>query len=186
MDKTEYKQKLDSILADGQKFRKINRNQTNELKIEVNKLIKMANQNNKQPLIKPITGEYNPGYLYGTVKIHKFNNPLRPIISEVTRPAHNTAKEFNNIITLYLPAKYQINSSNDFPRLLYPTHYTPHWHPSFIRCWILFTNAPVLKTIDIICDCVDKHPVIPPPPIPKDIMKKIARRLHNHVPIYPH
>ena len=71
LDKNEYKQKLDLILSDTQKFKRITRNPINELKIEVKKLIKKVNLGSKQYIIKPITGEYSHGYLYGTVKIHQ-------------------------------------------------------------------------------------------------------------------
>ena len=102
LDKNEYKQKLDLILSDTHKFKRITRNPINELKIEVNKLIKKVNPGSKQYIIKPITGEYSARYLYGTVKIHKPNNPLRPIISQITTPTYDTAKELNSIITLLM------------------------------------------------------------------------------------
>ncbi|XP_076061216.1 uncharacterized protein LOC143036996 [Oratosquilla oratoria] len=37
----------------------------------------------------------------------------------------------------------------------------------------LFTNIPVLRTTDIILDYVYHHPVLPPPRIPKNVMKKM-------------
>ena len=81
LDKTEYKEKLDTILGDTTKFKSISRNPVSDLKIQVNKLIKTANQQNGHKLFTPIIGEYKPGYIYGTVKTHKDRNPLRPIIS---------------------------------------------------------------------------------------------------------
>ena len=72
-----------------------------------------------------------------------------------------TAKELNNIITPYLPAKYHIRSTDDFLSILRTTRLTDILASLDVES--LFTNVPVLKTIDIICDCVYKHPVIPPP-----------------------
>ena len=99
MDRTEYKEKLDSILSDTEKFKHITRNPVNDLKIKVNKIIKEINKSQPNQLFQPITGEYKPGYLYGTVKTHKANNPLRPIIFQVTAPTHRIAKAINSSIS---------------------------------------------------------------------------------------
>ena len=81
MDRSEYKAKLDVILQDEQKFTRITVNPIASLKTKVNKIIKAINEGQQQKIFNPIVGEYKPGYLYGTVKIHKRNNPLRPIIA---------------------------------------------------------------------------------------------------------
>ena len=120
--RTEYKTKLNVIINDRSKFQPITRNPTatlvNKL-IEVNKLIAAVNKNQPSKILTPIVGEFSPGYLYGTVKTHKANNPLRPIISQVTTPTYHTAKQLNNIITPYLPAKYQVNSTDNFISILH-------------------------------------------------------------------
>jgi hypothetical protein len=112
MDKSEYKNKLDHILSNRNKFERITRNPVAALKTEVNKLIAAANRGNEQPILKPIVGEYSTGYIYGTVKIHKPGNPLRPIISQVSAPTYETAKQINNIITPYLPTGQIPNQLN--------------------------------------------------------------------------
>ena len=80
LNKTDYANKLDAILHDTNKFTKINRNPINNLKIEVNKLISHINKQNTTKILNPIIGKFSPGCIYGTVKIHKDGNPLRPII----------------------------------------------------------------------------------------------------------
>ena len=37
----------------------------------------------------------------------------------------------------------------------------------------LFTNVPVNRTINIICDKVYNHPNLPPPPSPRNVLKKL-------------
>ena len=99
MDRDEYKQKLDSILSASDKFTVQTRNPTLPLKVKLNKLIKSANEQSKDKIFKPISGEYRPGYIYGTVKTHKPNNPLRPIISQIPTPVYETAKTLNSLIS---------------------------------------------------------------------------------------
>ena len=81
MDRTEYSEKLHSIISDESKFKQLTRNPISDLKTKVNSLINAANEFCHEKLLKPIVGEYKPGYVYGTIKTHKPGNPLRPIIS---------------------------------------------------------------------------------------------------------
>ena len=104
-------------------------------------------------------GEFSPEYLYGTVKTHKANNPLRPIISQVTTPTYHTAKQLNNIITPYLPAKYQVNSTDDFISILHTIR--PSGIIASFDVDSLFTNVTVTETIDIICHNFYQHQTLP-------------------------
>ena len=161
MDKSEYYSKINSILQDTSKFQFITRNPTLQLETEMNKLIATANHNSSIKIFKPIVGEYSPGYTYSTIKIHKEGNPLRPIISQVATPVYETAKQLDKIISLYLLAKYQINSTDEFLHLL---------RAPKLRVLIgsidsesLFSNVPLHRTLDIICNAVYNHSRIPPP-----------------------
>ena len=78
------------------------------LKTSINKRINKINKNKLTKIFKPISGEYAPGYIYGTVKIHKENNQLRPIISQIPTPTYDIVKQLNAMITPYLPSKYII------------------------------------------------------------------------------
>ena len=84
-------------------------------------MINKVNNGQIQNILHPIVGEYHPGYLYGTVKIYKQNNPLRPIISQIPTSTHQLAKQVNAIIGDYLPAKYQISSTDDFLSIIRAT-----------------------------------------------------------------
>ena len=54
-----------------------------ELKIEMNKLIKSANEKSNHTVFKPVVGEYKPDYLYGIIEIHKPGTPVPPFISQI-------------------------------------------------------------------------------------------------------
>ena len=81
MNKEEYKEKLDQILLDHTKFKKITKDPTEDLKRKVNKLVKENNKKNADLKLPEIVGQHSPGYMYGNVKTHKPGNNLRPIIS---------------------------------------------------------------------------------------------------------
>ena len=67
MERDAYKQKLDDILSDNTKFTVQSRNPILQLKTDLNKLIKSANEQTKSKIVQPIVGKYTPGYIYGTV-----------------------------------------------------------------------------------------------------------------------
>ena len=72
LNKTDYANKLDTILHDTNKFTKINRNAINNLKIEIKKLISHINKQNTAKIFNPIIGELSP-------RLHLWNckNPQR-------------------------------------------------------------------------------------------------------------
>ena len=76
-------------------------------------MISHINKHNGTKILNPIIGEFSPGYIYGTVKIHKDDNPLRPIISQIPTPIYDIAKQLNHILTPYILSNY-INSTDDF------------------------------------------------------------------------
>ena len=79
-------------MADTSKFKKITRNQILSLKTTVNKYIASVNKNQQNKILQPIIGEFSPGYIYGTVKIHKPDNPTRSIISQIPTPVYTLSK----------------------------------------------------------------------------------------------
>ena len=92
MDKKEYEQKIQKIVDDETKFKLLKKDPTEKLKKDANKLITTLNAAENSMKIPKIIGDYKPGYMYGTIKVHKDGNPLRPIISLVTTPSYKLAK----------------------------------------------------------------------------------------------
>ena len=121
--------------------------------------------------ISKITGHFTAGYIYGNPKIHKPNNPLRPIISQVPTPTYQLAKSLNNIITPYMPNQYSINSTNQFIDLLHSQN--GQGIMASLDVESLFTNVPIVDTIDIISDYVYRNPDKLPPQIPETILKAL-------------
>ena len=150
LNKEDYNEKLNKILSDKSKFQKIKEDPTKKHKAHVNRLIQCANATIGGVHFETISGEYTPGYAYGTVKTHKTDNPLRPIISQVCTSTYKLAKKLNSLLKPYIPAKHSINSSDEFLDLLRIKK--PQGEIVSIDVESLFTNVPVDDTIEIIID----------------------------------
>ena len=59
----------------------MNHNPTNQPESKINKLTNANNADLHNMKVSKIIGDYKPGYIYGTVKMHKPGYPLRLIIS---------------------------------------------------------------------------------------------------------
>ena len=58
----------------------------------MNKLITANNAKRDSTKLSKIINDYKPSYLYGTVKIHKLNHPLHPIILQIPTPIYELGK----------------------------------------------------------------------------------------------
>ena len=180
MDKSEYLEKLDNILADTTKFQKISKDPTTHLKQEANKLISTLNAAQGDIHMPTIVGDFSPGYLYGNIKTHKPGNPLRPIISQVLTPTYNLAKTLNKIITPFIPAQYMSKSTNDFVDLLHSSN--SQGIIASLDVESLFTNVPIDRTIDIILEHTYNNDELKAPKIPKDILKNLLELCTKKAP----
>ena len=171
LDKQDYRHKLNEIITDTSKFERITADPTERLQRKVNKLIATANAINSRDKLTPIVGSYTPGYLYGNVKTHKTNYPVRPIISQVTTAIYQTAKELDKIIKPYIPKQYSISSTDQFLDILRSSQ--PVGELASLDVVSLFTNVPVTETVDIILENVYEHNHLSPPTIPRSVMKNL-------------
>ena len=172
MDRLEYIEKINTILADETKFKKLTRDPTNSLKVKANKLIEVQNAVHGDVKLSPIKGEFKPGYIYGNIKTHKPNKALRPIISQIPTPTYEVAKSLNNIIQKFIPNSYTVKSSSDFVDILQSNNNVTGKMAS-LDVESLFTNVPLDTTIEIIIKYVYNHDSIPPPKISKEILKSL-------------
>lgn len=180
MDKANYFDKLNDILTDASKFKKIKKDPTSELKQEANRLISTLNAAQGDIHMSPILGDFSPGYIYGNVKTHKPNYPLRPIISQVLTPTYNLAKSLNKIIGPYIPNQYSLKCTNDFIDLLHTSK--SNGIIASLDVESLFTNVPIDETIDIILEHTFNHTSLPPPKMPQEILKKMLQLCTKKAP----
>ena len=180
LNKNEYIEKLNVILADTTKFKCIKRDPTTELKQKANQLIETLNAAVDDMKLSKIIGDHQPGYIYGNVKIHKTGNPLRPIISQIPTPTYHLAKTLNRTISPYIPKDYLLRSTNDFIDLLQSSQ--SHGTIASLDVESLFTNVPINETIEIILQNTYNHPTIPPPKIPPNILKNLLELCTKEAP----
>ena len=174
LDRAEYLSKVEDILRDQKKFKKLRRNPIADLKKKVNNVIASANAVIGGTHFEKLVGEFHPGYLYGTVKTHKAGNPLRPIISQIPTPTYQLAKRLNSIITPYVPVEHTLRSSEEFIDIVRSQE--PKGFLASLDVENLFTNVPVKTTTDIILDLVYNHEELPPPPgLSRGILEKMLR-----------
>ena len=177
LDRNDYLDKLQTILDDDRKFQPITSNPTAKLKTDLNKMIKKINSATSPnttaecKVFRPVTGDFKPGYIYGKVKTHKNGYPLRPIISQIPTPTYQTAKTLNKLLTPFLPAKFQIGSTDEFLAILRTTDMQGTLASLDVES--LFTNVPVEATVDIICNSCYNHPTLSPPPLEREDLKSL-------------
>ena len=110
LNKQDYLDKTKNILSDNSKFKQINKDPTKGLKQKANNIILALNATKDSVKLDKIVGKCSPGYIYGSIKTHKPNNSIRPIIFQIPTPIYNTAKQLNAILTLYLPNTYIVSN----------------------------------------------------------------------------
>ena len=173
LNKEEYVDKINVILEDSEKFVKIDRDTTPQLKKKLRQLIETLHASSSSVRLPMPVGHYEPGYIYGNPKVHKrINNPpLRPIISQIGTATYDIAKKLNEIIEPYMPTSYMIKSTQEFINIT-KTCSEPGYLAS-LDVESLFTNVPVKEAIDIILDCTYNNPNMAPPDMPKQILKSL-------------
>ena len=176
---SEYHEKIDSILSDNTKFTRITRDPTEALKVKVNKLIRKNNANSSIKFER-LTGEYGMGYCYGNIKTHKPGNKLRPIISQIPTPTYSLAKRLCTILTPYVPATYSLQSTSDFLDILKINN--AEGEIASLDVESLFTNVPVDRTIDYICNRVYRDDTTPPLDITEPLLRELLECCTKEAP----
>jgi len=95
MDAEEYRNKIMDMLNDADVYTKTNKNDTNEVKKQANKII--TDLYNKEKLNDKQLNNLTDfiakcPIFYGIPKIHKPGNPLRPIVSQINGPTSSVSK----------------------------------------------------------------------------------------------
>ena len=170
INKEEYLNKIENILSDTTKFKKITRNPTAALKKKLNKII-AKNNSTCDVKFERLTGEYDMGYCYGNVKTHKPGNKLRPIISQIPTPTYSIAKKLCALLTPYTPITYCLQSASDFIDLL--NNSNAEGRVASLDVESLFTNVPVDRTINYIMERVYHNDETPTLAIPEAVLREL-------------
>ena len=183
MKRSEYFDKMQNILNDCSKFQRIIYTPSeyqldhptvkaeNKMKYYLNRYVKPFVDSRTYKNILPAGS--NPGMLYGVAKVHKQNCPLRPIVATFGTPEYNLAKYLNKYINPVICNKYSVNRNSDVINALSQYNFTPNSILVSFDVESLFTNVPLLETIDIAVDKVYSPDNTFIPPFPKETFKQL-------------
>ena len=179
LNSEDYYAKLDVIVKDTSKFVEINtENQSNHPIIAKERSIayyirKYLKEFGEETVKNLIPSGSTPGKLYGLIKIHKEDNPARPVVSMIGTPEYKLAKFLDTIIKPYIPNKYVINSTDDFLTHIKDFSFTSNQFLVSFDAKSLFNNVPLNYTIDIIADYIFSLERKDQPPIKREIFIKL-------------
>lgn len=103
--------------------------------------------------------------LYGLPKTHKANYPLRPVLSMTNSAYHGISRFVDDHILkplLKQPSQFSVKNSFDFKNEITNIHLDSDETCVSFDVTSLFTNIPVDKTINIICDNLYRSDISPP------------------------
>ena len=165
LDSEDYFDKVKAIVNDTDKFVKLQYDGNNINKhptcSEESKVIRYLQKHVKNK-VDVETYQYicpngsDIGKLYGSVKVHKVGNPIRPIVSTINSPTYNLAKYLDKIIKIHIKDDYMLNSTNQFIEELY-NHKNIIENASHLVSFdveSLFTNVPINEVIEIAANYV--------------------------------
>ena len=114
-----------------------------------------------------------PGKLYGMCKVHKEGYPLRPVISMLNSPEYKLAKYLDNFIKPNIPISFSCDSTDLFLDNLKAFSINPNMKVVSFDVVSLFTNIPLIETINIIANSLYDINSKKTPPFPKPAFIKL-------------
>ena len=154
MDKTEYQEKINTILGDPSKFLKVDKDPYKSninLEDKVNRILHKLHKSGSisKGIMQSLQASGStPGLLYGLPKVHKEGHPLRPILSAIGTANYNIAKYLVPILSPLTINEHTIKDSFHFISCLKDLNFANCTIASF-DVKSLFTQIPLDETIDI-------------------------------------
>ena len=153
-EKTEYTQRIENLLADRNKFKKLNEDPTIKREEKLTRYLRNLKQ--KKSITKAFYDSVRPcgsqpARLYGLPKIHKPDHPLRPICSSIGSYNYRLASKLASILSPHSFNEYTVKNSFEFVNELHNLH-VENTHLASFDVSSLFTNIPLQQTIEIALD----------------------------------
>ena len=118
MDRAEYNIKMNNLLNDKNTYKKVGNNNLKPVAETLNRFIHRLSEEqkiSKSQFYNLRCSEIRAPRIYGLVKLHKINHPLRPIVSMCGTPTYNLSKYLSrNIISKLIKYDYILRNSYDF------------------------------------------------------------------------
>lgn len=179
LNRTDYIDKVNSVLNDVTKFDRIN---IDEKKIVIKLEDRLNNVLRSYKSKKCITSTFYDkcyssgsqlGVLYGLPKIHKENCPIRPIVSACSTHNFNIGKELIPLISHLATNEYTLKNSYDFVSCINNFSGADNYFMCSLDVESLYTNIPVNETIEIILDAIFTNDVVLHHDLSRDQLKKL-------------
>ncbi len=146
MNRSDYDKKMQDLLDDQQTYEKVSKPPNAQL-LQLKREQKLDDITYK----KLHSTDSIPPAIRGSVKHHKPNNPLRPIVTCSNTALYNTSKFLANILSpLQNHNNYSVNNSTDFAKRLTETHIDDDEIMVSFDVVSLFTAIPVDKACEYI------------------------------------
>jgi len=156
LNRSDYINKMNTILNDNTKFVSVDENAyklTQRLEARLNKTLltfMKSDKINKNTYEKLRAVGSSPGKLYGLPKTHKTGVPMRPILSALTCHNYNLAKFLVPLLSPIATSSYTVSDVFSFVKQLQDRTDSNKTLMISLDVENLFTNVPVLETIEII------------------------------------
>ena len=117
-------------------------------------------------------------------KVHKNGYPLRPVISMINTPEYKLAKFLDEYIKPNIPISFSCNSTDHFLNNLKCFSLMPNMKVVSFDVVSLYTNIPLIETINIIADTLYSVNSFKTPPFPKESFIKLLTIATQGIFIY--
>jgi len=157
----QYESKIEDFIQTNN-FQTSTKNQTKTFQAQVRKAI-----NKSKTLIPPENKwkhiNINPTApsIKGLIKLHKSEQPIRPVVNWRGTPAYKLALLFTQKIHQMAPPPntYNLQNTRDLIKKLEDTPILPHFALASLDITNLYTNIPVKETRDIIANTLEKNQI---------------------------
>ena len=161
VNRVDYINKVESLLSNASKFKKLDTESLDLCLRRENKLIRFLRdkllKQNKIPeeIYKELfLSGSTPGVIYGLPKVHKTNCPARPILSAIGTYKYKLAQFFVPILQPYAVNEYVIRDSFSFVSEITSFNTDVELVMASFGVSSLFTNIPLDETIDVCTDLI--------------------------------
>ena len=179
MDKSEYQDKVDSLLGDRKFYKVLKKDPTPSTERDMNaSLLKMKKEGTiPEPLYHRLrsSGGHIP-LLYGLPKIHKPGVPLRPIVSFVSSPTYALSKYLARVLSpLVGNSKSFVASSSEFVTFSKEVTIPDNYELVSFDVVSLFTNVPIDLALSVVEKRLDEMDVSDRTPLSKEALVSLLR-----------
>jgi hypothetical protein len=159
----QYESKIKKFLSDNN-FHTTVTDPTNTFQTQVRNIVKLS----KNSIPKDNSWRYinmNPSApsIKGLIKIHKQDQPIRPVVNWRNAPAYQLSRLFTKKINHLapLPQAFNIINTQDLLRNLNDTPMLPHYTLASLDITNLYSNIPITETKSVLANIL-KHELLEP------------------------